>query len=50
MAADGPATTGIDREESGITRNAALEGGGVLVGPRVAIGIDVQPAPAPAEG
>ena len=36
------ATTEIDREEFGITCNAALETGGVLVGPKVRIEIDVQ--------
>ena len=36
------ATTEIDREEFGITWNAALETGGVLVGPKVRIEIDVQ--------
>ena len=36
------ATTEIDREEFGVTWNAALETGGVLVGPKVRIEIDVQ--------
>jgi len=36
------ATAEIDREEFGITWNAALETGGVLVGPKVRIEIDVQ--------
>ena len=36
------ATTDIDREEFGITWSAALETGGVLVGPKVRIEIDVQ--------
>jgi polyisoprenoid-binding protein YceI len=36
------ATTEIDREEFGITWNAALEAGGVLVGPKVKIELDVQ--------
>jgi len=36
------ATTEIDREDFGITWNAALEVGGVLVGPKVRIEIDVQ--------
>jgi polyisoprenoid-binding protein YceI len=36
------ATTEIDREEFGVTWNAALETGGVLVGPKVKIEIDVQ--------
>lgn len=36
------ATTQIDREEFGITWNAALEAGGVLVGNTVRIEIDVQ--------
>ena len=43
------ATTEIDREEFGITWNAALEAGGVLVGPKVRIELDVQLAPAPQE-
>ncbi len=41
------ATAEIDREEFGITWNAALEAGGVLVGPKVRIELDVQLAPAP---
>ena len=41
------ATGEIDREEFGITWNAALEAGGVLVGPKVRLEIDVQLAPAP---
>jgi len=36
------ASTEIDREEFGITWNAALEAGGVLVGPKVRIEIEVQ--------
>ena len=36
------ATTEIDREEFGITWNAALESGGVLVGKKVKIEISVQ--------
>jgi polyisoprenoid-binding protein YceI len=36
------ATTEIDREEFGVTWNAALETGGVLVGSKVRIEIDVQ--------
>ena len=36
------ATAEIDREEFGVTWNAALEAGGVLVGPKVRIEIDVQ--------
>jgi len=36
------ATTEIDREEFGVTWNAALETGGVLVGNKVRIEIDVQ--------
>ena len=36
------ATAEIDREEFGITWNAALETGGVLVGPKVKIEIEVQ--------
>jgi polyisoprenoid-binding protein YceI len=36
------ATTEIDREEFGVTWNAALEAGGVLVGNKVRIEIDVQ--------
>jgi len=36
------ATAEIDREEFGVTWNAALETGGVLVGPKVRIEIDVQ--------
>jgi len=36
------ASTEIDREEFGVTWNAALETGGVLVGPKVRIEIDVQ--------
>ena len=36
------ATTEIDREEFGVTWNAALEAGGVLVGAKVRIEIDVQ--------
>ncbi len=36
------ATTEIDREEFGVTWNAALEAGGVLVGNTVRIEIDVQ--------
>jgi polyisoprenoid-binding protein YceI len=36
------ATTEIDREEFGVTWNAALETGGVLVGNTVRIEIDVQ--------
>ncbi len=36
------ATTEIDREEFGVTWNAALETGGVLVGNKVLIEIDVQ--------
>lgn len=36
------ATTEIDREEFGLTWNAALEAGGVLVGAKVRIEIDVQ--------
>jgi len=36
------ATTEIDREEFGVTWNAALETGGVLVGPKVRIELDVQ--------
>jgi len=36
------ATTDIDREEFGVTWNAALEAGGVLVGTKVRIEIDVQ--------
>jgi len=36
------ATTEIDREEFGVTWNAALETGGVLVGTKVRIEIDVQ--------
>jgi polyisoprenoid-binding protein YceI len=36
------ATTEIDREEFGVTWNAPLETGGVLVGPKVRIEIDVQ--------
>jgi polyisoprenoid-binding protein YceI len=36
------AKTDIDREEFGVTWNAALETGGVLVGPKVRIEIDVQ--------
>ncbi len=36
------ASTEIDREEFGITWNAALETGGVLVGPKVRIEIEVQ--------
>jgi polyisoprenoid-binding protein YceI len=39
------ATTTIDREEFGITWNAALETGGVLVGKTVKIELDVQLAP-----
>ena len=39
----------IDREEFGITWNAAHEAGGVLVGPKVRIELDVQLAPAPQE-
>jgi len=39
------ATTEIDREEFGITWNAALETGGVLVGKTVHIEIEVQLAP-----
>lgn len=42
------ATTEIDREEFGVTWNAALEAGGVLVGPKVRIEIDVQLARAEA--
>jgi polyisoprenoid-binding protein YceI len=41
------ATTEIDREEFGITWNAALETGGVLVGRTVQIEIDVQLAQVP---
>jgi polyisoprenoid-binding protein YceI len=41
------ATTEIDREEFGITWNAALETGGVLVGKTVQIEIDVQLAQVP---
>ena len=36
------ATTEIDREDFGLTWNAALEAGGVLVGAKVRIEIDVQ--------
>jgi polyisoprenoid-binding protein YceI len=36
------ATTEIDREEFGIVWNAALEAGGVLVGQKVRIELDVQ--------
>jgi len=36
------ASTEIDREEFGVTWNAALETGGVLVGQKVRIEIDVQ--------
>jgi polyisoprenoid-binding protein YceI len=36
------ASTEIDREEFGVTWNAALETGGVLVGPKVRIEIEVQ--------
>jgi polyisoprenoid-binding protein YceI len=36
------ASTEIDREEFGITWNAALEAGGVLVGSKVRVEIDVQ--------
>jgi len=36
------ASTEIDREEFGVTWNAALEAGGVLVGNKVRIEIDVQ--------
>jgi len=36
------ATTEIDREDFGVTWNAALETGGVLVGSKVRIEIDVQ--------
>lgn len=43
------ATTEIDREEFGITWNAALEAGGVLVGRTVRIELDVQLAQVPAE-
>jgi polyisoprenoid-binding protein YceI len=43
------ATTEIDREEFGITWNAALETGGVLVGKVVRIELDVQLAQLPAE-
>ncbi len=39
------ATGEIDREEFGITWNAALEAGGVLVGPKVKLELDVQLAP-----
>lgn len=39
------ASTTIDREEFGITWNAALETGGVLVGKSVKIELDVQLAP-----
>jgi hypothetical protein len=41
------ATADIDREQFGITWNTALEAGGVLVGPKVRIELDVQLAPAP---
>ncbi len=36
----------IDREEFGLTWNVALEAGGVLVGKKVKIEIEVQAAPA----
>ncbi|GAA3925853.1 YceI family protein [Microbacterium soli] len=38
------ATAVIDREEFGLTWNAALETGGVLVGKEVTIGLDLQGA------
>ncbi|HSK23310.1 MAG TPA: YceI family protein [Egicoccus sp.] len=43
------ATTTIDREAFGITWNAALETGGVLVGKTLKVEIDLQLAQAPAE-
>ena len=36
------ATTSINRKDFGLTWNAALETGGVLVGDEVRIGLDVQ--------
>ena len=38
------ATTEIEREQFGITWNAVLEGGGVLVSNKVKVEIDVQAA------
>ncbi len=40
------ASTSIDREDFGLTWNVALEAGGVLVGKKVTIEIEVQAAPA----
>jgi polyisoprenoid-binding protein YceI len=42
------ATTTINREDFGLTWNAALETGGVLVGKDVTIGLDLQGAHQPA--
>ena len=43
------ASTEIDREEFGITWNVALEAGGVLVGKRVSIDLEIQATPAALE-
>jgi polyisoprenoid-binding protein YceI len=42
------ATTSIDRKDFGLTWNQALEAGGVLVGERVDIEVEVQAVKAPA--
>ncbi|MBU8898055.1 polyisoprenoid-binding protein [Corallococcus sp. H22C18031201] len=44
------AKTSIDRREFGLTWNQALEAGGVLVGERIDITLEVQAAPAQANG
>jgi polyisoprenoid-binding protein YceI len=36
------AQTDLDREEFGMTWNQALEAGGVVVGPRIAITLEIQ--------
>jgi polyisoprenoid-binding protein YceI len=50
LAAGFSARTEIDREDWGITWNQALETGGVLVGKKVVIEIDVEASPAQVEG